>query len=203
MRWVRSRSIALASLAIASPALAADPPPAEKPMPKVGDMLEYTKRFVAIDCKHWEVKEVNKDGYTVTQCGDNLAYIDAETTTVARIVSKSGSKLLEFKPHSPTLAFPLQIGKKWQGDYEGYRASNRTSWKSHVTCEAKAFEAVKVAAGEFQAYRIECQDAWESTPFHGFNDTVNWYAPKLGTVVKSTNTSQSDFDFELAGYGPR
>ena len=203
MHSVRVRLVALAIVAIASPALAADAPPAEKPVPKVGDVLEYTKRFVTIDCKRWEVKALDKEGYTVTQCGDNLAYIDPGTATVTRIVTQSGSKLLEFKPRSPTLAFPLQVGKKWEGDYEGYRAANGTNWKSHVTCQAKAFEPVKVAAGEFEAYRVECEDAWESTPFHGFSDSVSWYAPKLGTVVKSTNTSQGDFDFELAGYGPR
>lgn len=193
----------ISAIVLAMPALAADAPPAEKPAPKVGDALEYTRRFVTIECKRWEVMALDKDGYTLTQCGDNLAYIDPETATVARIVSKSGSKLLEFKPRSPTLAFPLQIGKKWQGEYEGYRAANGTHWKSHVSCEAKAFEPVKVAAGEFEAYHIECEDAWESTPFHGFSHSVSWYAPKLGAVVKSTNTSQSEFDFELAGYNPR
>jgi len=201
MRWMRYCVIALAGVAIVSPALAADAPSAEKPVPKVGDVLEYTKRFVTIDCKRWEIKELNRDGYNVSQCGDNLAYIDAQTATIARIATLSGSNLIEFKPRAPTLAFPLQIGKKWEGDYEGYRASNRTHWKSHVKCQAKSFEPVKVAAGDFEAYRVECEDAWESTPFHGFSDSVYWYAPKLGTVVKSTNTSQSDFDFELASYG--
>ncbi len=76
---------------------------------------------------------LEKERYTLTQCGDNLAYIDPETATVARIVSKSGSKLLEFKPRSPTLALPLQIGKKWQRDYEGYRAANGTHWKNPIT----------------------------------------------------------------------
>jgi hypothetical protein len=203
MRATRFCLGVIGAIAIALPAFAADAPPAEKPAPKVGDVLEYTKRFVTIDCKRWEVKALDKDGYTVTQCGDNLAYIDAETGNMARIVTQSGSKLLEFKPRSPTLAFPLQVGKKWAGDYEGYRASNRTSWKSHVACQVKSFEPIKVAAGEFEAFRVECEDAWESTPFHGFSDSVSWYAPKLGTIVKSTNTSQSEFDFELAGYGPR
>ena len=188
---------------IVSPASAADAPPAERPVPKVGDVLEYTKRFVTIDCKRWEVKELNKDGYAVSQCGDTVAYVDPETATIVRVVGQGGKSLLEFKPRSPTLAFPLQLGKKWEGDYEGYRASAGVHWKSHVTCEVKSFEPVKVVAGEFDAYRIQCAEAWESTPFHGFSDSVSWYAPKLGTVVKSTNTSQGDFDFELARYGAK
>jgi len=194
---------AFAAVAIAPPGSAADAPPAERPAPKVGDVLEYTKRFVTIDCKRWEVKDVNRDGYTISQCGDNLAYIDTGTGTMVRIVGQGGASLIEFKPRSPTLAFPLQIGKKWEGDYEGYRASAGVHWKSHVTCEVKSFEPVKVVAGEFDAYRVQCAEAWESTPFHGFSDSVSWYAPKLGTVVKSTNTSQGDFDFELARYGAK
>ena len=66
----------IGAVALAGPGFAADAPPAEKPAPRVGDVLEYTKRFVTIDCKSWEVTALDKDGYTLTQCGDNLAYID-------------------------------------------------------------------------------------------------------------------------------
>jgi hypothetical protein len=45
-------------LAVAGPAFATDAPPAEKPAPEVGDVIEY------IDCKRWEVKEVKR---TVTR----------------------------------------------------------------------------------------------------------------------------------------
>jgi hypothetical protein len=200
MHWTCSLPIAFFALLCALPAYAEDAPPAEKPTPKVAQVFEYAKRYVTVDCKRWEVKDVNKDGYTLIQCGDYIAYVEAETGTLAKIVKQDGAPVVEFKPHSPTLSFPLQIGKKWQGDYDGYRASASAKWKSHVTCEVKSFETVKVAAGEFQAYRIDCEDAWESTPFHGFSPSVSWYAPKIGSVVKSTNASQSDFDFELTSY---
>jgi hypothetical protein len=193
----------ISCLVLASGALAEDAVPADKPSPKVGDVFEFVDKFVSIACKRWEVKEIDKDGYIISECGNNLAYLDAQTDTVAKIVTKDGSRLVEFKPRSPTLSFPLQVGKKWEGDYDGYRAAAGTSWKSHVTCEAKAFETVKTAAGEFPAYRIDCQDAWESTPFHGVADSTSWYAPKVGNIVKSVNPSQSAFEYELAGYAAK
>lgn len=191
--------IAFVTAAVAFPAFAANAPTAEKPTPKVGDVFEYAKRFVSIDCQRWEVKAVGQDGYNILQCGDNLAYINAGTGTLTKIVA-GDKRLFEFKPYSPTLSFPLELGKKWQGKYDGYRADQGASWTSDVSCEAKAFEPVKVPAGEFEAYRISCADNWESGAFRGTADSTFWYAPKIGTVVKNVNASDSAFDYELAAY---
>ncbi|MGO8916200.1 MAG: hypothetical protein ACLQJR_09855 [Stellaceae bacterium] len=189
----------VAVAAIAVPAFAEDAPPADKPAPTVGDVFEFAKRFVTVDCKRWEVKEVGKDGYNLLQCGDNLAYIDAATATVARIVTADGKRLVEYKPGSPYLSFPLEVGKKWDGKYDGYR-NGTGSWESTVSCQAKSFEPIKVAAGEFQAYRIECADNWQAMGFRGVADSTAWYVPKLGMVVKSVNPSQSDYEYELVAY---
>jgi hypothetical protein len=40
--------------------------------------------------------------------------------------------------------------------------------------------------GEFDGYR---KDAWESTSFHGFSDSVSWYALNRRAIVKSTRHS--------------
>ncbi|HXY99061.1 MAG TPA: hypothetical protein VEI03_03610 [Stellaceae bacterium] len=186
----------------ALPAFAEDPAPADRPVPAVGDIFEYAKSFITVKCARWEVKATGKDGYTLLQCGENLAYIDAATDTVARIMA-GDKRLIEFKPRSPTLSFPLQLGKKWSGQYDGYRDDTGASWKSTVACEVTSFEAIKVAAGEFQAYRIECADTWESFPFHGTSPSTVWYAPKPGTVVKAVNPAQSAFDYELVAYRPK
>lgn len=199
---MRCRLFAAISMAAATafPALAADAPAADKPTPQVGDVFEYAKGFVTVACPRWEVTEVGKDGFAILQCGDNRAYIDAATDTLSKIVGPGDKRLIEFKPRSPTLDFPLALGKKWNGQYEGYRADTGATWKSTVSCEAKSFERVKVSAGEFDAYRIDCADAWESFPFRGVSDSSVWYAPKPGTVVKSVNPTQSAFDYELAAY---
>jgi hypothetical protein len=190
---------AMAAATAAFPAFAADAPAADKPVPNVGDVFEYAKTFVTIDCPRWEVAAVGKDGYNLLQCGEKTAYLDATTATLAKIVA-GDKRLVEFKPRSPTLSFPITVGKKWDGQYEGYRADNGNAWKSTVSCEAKAFETIKVPAGEFEAYRIQCADSWDAFPFHGVSDSTAWYAPKLGAVVKSVNPSQSDFDYELVSY---
>jgi hypothetical protein len=191
--------IAVVAAAVAFPAFAANAPTAEKPASNVGDVFEYAKRFVSIDCQRWEVTAVNQNGYDILKCGDYQAYVNAGSGTLTRIVS-GGKPLFEFKPYSPTLVFPLEVGKKWQGKYDGYRADQGASWKSDVSCEAKAFEPVKVPAGEFEAYRISCVDSWESPPFRGEADSTFWYAPKIGSVVKNVNASDSAFDYELVSY---
>ena len=191
--------ITMVAAAVAFPAFAANAPVAEKPATKVGDVFEYANRFVSIKCQRWEVTAVNQNGYNVLKCGDYETYVDAASGDVTKIVS--GNKpLFEFKPHSPALAFPIELGKKWEGKYDGYRADQGASWKSDMSCEVKAFEPVKVPAGEFEAYRIACADNWQAPPFSGTADSTFWYAPKIGTVVKNVNRSDSAFDYELAAY---
>jgi hypothetical protein len=191
--------LAMVAAVAALPAVAANAPTAEKPVAKVGDVFEYVKRFASIDCQRWEVKAVAKDGYNILQCGDYSAYLDMTSATLTRITS-GDKKLFEYNPHYPAPAFPLELGKKWQGKYDGYRADQGASWKSEVNCEAKAFETVKVPAGEFEAYRVACEDNWEASPFRGTADATYWYAPKIGTIVKAVNPSDSAFDYELASY---
>ena len=195
----RSLGFIAIAAAAALPAFAANAPTADKPTPKVGDVFEYAKRLFAIDCTRWEVKAVGQDGFNILQRGDNTAYYDAGSGTLARIVA-GGKPLFEFKPHSPLLSFPIELGKKWEGKYDGYRADQGASWKSEVSCEVKAFETVKVPAGEFEAYRVVCADNWDASPYRGTIDSTFWYAPKIGTVVKNVNASDSAFDYELAGY---
>jgi hypothetical protein len=191
--------IAMVTAAIALPAFAENAPTADKPTPKVGDVFEYVTRFVAIDCQRWEVTAVNQGGYNISKCGDYEAYADAGSGTLTKIVS-GGKPVFEFKPYTPTLVFPLELGKKWQGKYDGYRADQGASWNSNVSCEAKAFEPVKVPAGDFDAYRVACTDNWQSGAFSGESDSTFWYAPKIGAVVKNVNASDSAFDYELASY---
>jgi hypothetical protein len=184
---------------LALPVLADDAPTARTPAPKVGDLFVFASRFWTVDCSRWEVTAVGKDGFNLLQCGTKTAYVDAATGRFIKIID-GDKRLVEFKPLSPTIDFPLQVGKKWDGQYEGYRAYDGASWKSKVSCEAKAFEPVKVAAGEFEAYRIQCADNWESFPFSGESDSTAWYVPQLGMAVKSVNPSQSAFDYELTAY---
>jgi hypothetical protein len=175
---------------------------ASVPMPtsKVGDVVEFDKLYVTVPCKRWEVKELNKNGMLISQCGDNFAHFDAATGAMVRIVTKDGDKLVQFSPRATSIQFPLSVGKSWTGSYDGYTNDDGASWNAKSKCAVQAAEKVKVPAGEFDALRIECEDAWSSGPFSGVSKTTSWYAPKVGTVVKSLNPEAARWNYELTSY---
>lgn len=181
------------------PALAADLPPAEMPTLKVGDAIEYSPRFVNLDCKRWEVTNLNKDGFLTIQCQDKIAYV-SPTGNLSKIVSQDGEKLVEFKPYLPSISFPLTLGKKWEGKYSGYTADNGLRWLGDNSCEVAAVEPVKVPAGDFETYRIDCLDKVDVLghiyPIH----TSAWYAPSIGATVKFVNKENPPYSYDVTYY---
>ncbi|MET0334573.1 MAG: hypothetical protein ABW190_09910 [Rhizobacter sp.] len=174
--------------------------PVPKPSPKVGDVLEFDKLYVTVPCKRWEVKELDKNGLQVSQCGDNLAYFEVATGALVRIVTKDGDKLVQFSPRSTSIEFPLSVGKTWSGSYDGYTNDDGAQWNAKSKCTVQAAEKVKVPAGEFDALRILCEDAWSSGPFSGVSKTTSWYAPQVGTVVKAVNPEAARWNYELVSH---
>lgn len=193
----------LLAAAMASSAAADTLPPAQMPKPKVGDYIEYSPRFVNLDCKRWEVTNTNKNGFLTLQCGDKIAFLSAENGNLSKIVSGDGETLVQFKPYLPSVSFPLQVGKKWEGKYSGYTADNGLRWTGDQSCEVKDVERVKVPAGEFETYRIECLDNVQVInkiyPIH----TTAWFAPKLGTSVKFVNKENPPYDYVVTSFGTK
>lgn len=191
-------SLALFAATAAAPAFAQAGAP--KPTPKVGDVFEYDKLYITVPCKRWEVKEVDKNGQHLVQCENNIAQFEAATGAMQRIVTKDGDKLVQFTPRATSIQFPLAVGQSWTGRYDGYTNDDGASWNADTKCAVKSEEKVKVPAGEFDTLRIECEDAWSAGPFSGVSKTTSWYAPKLGTVVKSHNPESAKWNYELTGY---
>lgn len=195
-RTFRIPTLAVAVLLTPAAAFGATP----KPSPAVGEVLVYKDRFLTVDCQRWEVTELDRDGYRISQCGDKTAYVDKDTGRVFKIVSDDGYKLVRFKPGLPTLSFPMEEGKTWNDTYEGYTNADGAQWQGDTTCEVEARETVTVAAGEFEAYRIACTDSWSAPPFSGESHSTTWYAPEVGGVVKSVNKQDAKWNMELQAY---
>jgi hypothetical protein len=145
----------------------------------VGDVIEYDARLATVACKRLEVTATEKDGSTILQCDDNIAYMSAANGNLTKIVSKSGNTLVEFDPQAFSVSFPLEVGKKWEGKYTGSSAATSSSWSGDNSCEVKPPETVKVPAGQFDAYRIDCVDSWSSGAIVGKR------IPRLGMPRKS------------------
>jgi hypothetical protein len=197
MRAVLSAAAGLVATLGAWSAPAAAAPPAEKPSVHVGDVVEYDARYVSVPCKRWEVKDTDKAGSVIMQCDDKLAYFSVATGNLTKIASLDGEAVVEFKPFSPSISFPLEVGKKWQGKYTGYTADNGYRWAGDSSCEVKSAETVKVPAGDFEAYRIDCVDSWKLGGATGQAHSSAWYAPKAATVIKYIQTEDPKWNYEV------
>ena len=187
------------------PTFAALAPRAEKPAMdtfKPGNYMEFSDSKVSNgSCKRWQVKQTNSDGMLISQCND-LQYFQSVDNdfNLTKLAKSNGDVQFEFKPFMPDLAFPLEVGKKWTGEYTGTSVHESAKWKSKMQCEATAFEKVKVAAGEFDAFRIECVDHWRAMMvLSGEKRSTRWYAPKVNGMVKLVHDDPK-WNYELTGY---
>lgn len=190
---------------VAFPTLAALAPRAEKPAMesiKPGNYLEFSDSRVSNgSCKRWQVKQPNSDGMLISQCNDLQYFQSVENDfNLSKMAKVNGEVQFEFKPFMPDVAFPLEVGKKWIGEYVGTSVHESASWKSKMQCEATAYEKVKVVAGEFDAFRIECVDKWRAMMvLSGEKRSTRWYAPKVNGMVKLVHDDPK-WNYELTGY---
>lgn len=181
--------------------LAQTPPVAERaPLPRIGDSRDYDGQFLGTNCRHWETRRLEANHVTVRQCDDKLVYLDARDLSTQRLTTLKGETLLTFKPQYQGLMFPLAVGKKWSSRYSGFRADKNRKWDSRLECEVKAYEAVRVAAGRFDAFRVECIDNWElGYIFSGKKASTRWYSPAAGGVIKYA-AEDGEWNYELAAF---
>lgn len=167
---------------------------------KPGDRFAYVNGVFLLKCNRWEVKESDKSGHIVSKCGENTMYVASDTGNPIMAVNDKGETVARFSPYFPALSFPLYVGKKWSGKYDGQQG--RLRWTGDVSCESTAFEEVQVAAGKFGAFRIECANKWDSgiVFINGTKKSTSWYAPEAKLIVKSIN-DDSDWNYELSGTG--
>lgn len=176
------------------------PVTANAPPAHIGDSRDYDGQFLGTNCRHWETRRLEANNVTVRQCEDKLVYLDSRDLSVQRVSTLKGETLLEFKPQYRGLSFPLLVGKKWSSQYSGFRADNNRKWDSRLECEVKAYEPVRVPAGSFDAYRVECIDNWElGYIFSGKKAATRWYAPAVGGVIKYVS-EDGEWNYELAAF---
>lgn len=188
-------------LAASSAAPAQTPQVAEGPAAfRIGNSGDFDGQLMTMKCRHWENKRLEANHVGISQCDDKLLHLDTTTLNPIRALTLKGELLVEFRPFYQSLSFPLFVGKKWHSQYSGFRADKNRKWDSRLECEAKRHEKIRVRAGEFDAFRVECTDNWESGHiFSGKVRTIRWFAPAVGMVVKY-ESEDSDWNYELAGY---
>ncbi|WP_428390526.1 hypothetical protein [Lichenicoccus sp.] len=189
------------AVALGNVSRAAEPAPvASMPTPAVGDVLVYKNNFVTVACSRWQITATNQNGFIVSRCGDDTAYYKASNGALVRITDKRGDDLVSFKPFSPSIQFPLQVGKSWKGTYSGVTTADESAWDSVQSCKVIDWETVQVPAGAMPAFRIDCTDNWTSSGYAGTSSNTSWYSPEAHALVKVLDVGQPKWNMELVSY---
>lgn len=72
--------------------------------------------------------------------------------------------------------WPFKVGNKVKYTYARRNAEGKIFYGTKMSCEVAATETVKVPAGEFGTYRIDCKYPWQKQSY--------WYAPAVDRTVK-------------------
>jgi hypothetical protein len=165
-------------------------------LPRVGDVTEFSS-----GCKRWEVKEVDRGGYLISQCGGLTAYRSiANSYNLRKVTSADGTLLADFNPYQPLVELPLEVGKKWKQFYYNWKLPGGQRVAIDALCRVVAFETVKVAAGALPAYRVDCASAWAVHDNTGIHHGTIWYSPQIGAVIKYSSQDSPGQAFELTAY---
>lgn len=155
---------------------------AELPTLKVGDRWKYEQRDRRTGLKE---SEFDRRIVAVTAAGIEGTENDGKLVLTPDLnVVESSIGILTGDVRY--LAFPLEVGKKW--DFKFGRANKQTGASARWQVEAvvTAYEKVNVRAGEFDAFRIDYKGFWNSTSGrNGRSIETVWYAPATRSVVKS------------------
>jgi len=144
-----------------------------------------------------------------TQIDDVVEITDDEIRVRSRIKGKPGNGIgtytrewnavdvgsARYQPNLNVFAFPLQVGKKWDGNADKMLFTNGKHGKFQLKGEVVAFEKVTVPAGTFDAYKISIAiDAVATDEDANIGHTVEtyWYAPSVKRYVKSENVFSRD-----------
>ena len=194
--------LAALAAAIVARSTGADPPPVtNKPAYSIGEWWQYTERRLRQSCVQWVVVEADSAGSLVEECDGHQVHRDYASDLELVKVTRAGEDAVTFDSPLRELSFPLEVGKTWQQSYRGYTADNEVRWAASASWAVTAYESVTVAAGTFDAYRIERTETWGPEMYHLGVHAISWWAPAAKAFVKRTH-QDGRWESELEAYGP-
>jgi hypothetical protein len=179
----------------------ADPPPVtSKPSYSVGDWWHFTGKRYRQSCPQWVVVTADPAGSLVEECDGHQSHRDYANGLELSKVDRAGEDLVTFDPALPDLRFPLEVGKTWEVEYAGFTADNGGRWMANASWEVTTYESVTVAAGTFDAYRIEMTETWGSESYGLALRSTAWWAPSAKAFVRVEHQDRR-WNAELESYG--
>jgi len=185
--------LAVLALLSAGSALAQVPTRAERPAVKVGDASVFRDQDVITgEAKEtrFHIVSIDPDKIVI-----ELAGATSGTQTFTRdwnlMETKRGNVVAEtVTPFRPTLQFPLQVGKRWDAEFDIVADRGRADRQAHWQWKAvvAAVEPVTVPGGAFQAFRIDAEGSFKTVQqgqiWTGTHKETVWYAPSVNRIVK-------------------
>lgn len=193
-----SSAVVLALAIVACPAVAQK---ADRPAVKVGDEWQFAEYYVAPPQKKpslvWVITAVTPTGISGTENGAPL-----RLTADLNIVESPRSGHSDWR----LLSFPLEVGKKWAFSSEYVQKDVDYKGRLDMNVTVVGREKVRVAAGEFDAFKLEAKgkSGVEGASGAGSIDVARtyWYAPAARTIVKqeTRNPTRGSETIELVSY---
>lgn len=97
-----------------------------------------------------------------------------------------------YQPAYPALPFPLEAGKTWQAYVNATDPATGRVNRVRVDGTVLGWERVKVPAGEFDALKVRrlvYAGNYDHFRSQEYISEFDWYAPKLGQIVKHMSSS--------------
>ena len=176
--------IGFATLVVfASPAVAQS---ADRPDVKVGDQWMFAVFYTVPSTtpnRTWLITSVAAIGIEGTEDGEPLR-LTHDLNVVESPRTKDSNPML--------LAFPLEIGKRWQYVTDWVFKPKGSKGTSTIDVVILAYEKVTVAAGEFDAFKLTSRETLSGTSpigsqYAGETTRTYWYAPAARAIVKSVS----------------
>ena len=179
---------------------------ADRPEVKVGDSWVQQSSNPRTGEKSPEltltVREVTADNVVVeTNTGQRRTY----TRDWNIIETKSGDTVtFSAKPNSTLYQFPLEVGKKWEAQWETTSTRQTTRWQGKTQVEG--VETVTVPAGTFQAFKIRFEGYYNGyqqiggASWTGVRKETFWYSPDAKRTIKGESEERSGSYYNVEVY---
>lgn len=175
---------------------------AERPQVRPGDRWQFAVYYAVpttTPSRMWVIESVDADAIVGSENGQPLRLTPDLNPVESPLLKQSGTELLRF---------PLRVGQQWTHVAQVQFKDNGSRAQVASQVRVEAWERVRVAAGEFDAFRLVAQGTIHGTSYAGSGQlrgetrTTYWYAPAAKAIVKmnNRNTYRGESTVELVSY---
>ena len=143
-----------------------------------------------------EIGPVSGDFLSVWLSDDRQTITDESYTPDGNAIDvRAGRAALpaRYTPYYPAYVFPLQVRRRWKQALLIARAGTGPAIRATLQAKVDGWERVRVAAGEFDALKIQRQIYLDDEEFWRWGTTVHetdWYVPAIKRFVKREDKSE-------------